>query len=152
MKLASLLKFSVAPLLAVVLTPASIAQANLAGNWEGTLDAGGTTFHIAWHAVAGPDGTLTSTFDNVDQNIFGIKVKTTSLKGKDLIMSVDDTVSINGEDVAIRGDLVGKLSDDGNEVTGTWTQTEPEQPAAPITLKRTASAQPSSAPAASPDH
>lgn len=138
MKLASLLKLSVPALLALALTSSSNAQANLAGTWEGTLDAGGTTFHIAWHAVANPDGTLTSTFDNVDQNIFGIKVKTTSLKGSDLTMSVDDTVNINGQDVPIRGDLVAKLSSDSKEVTGTWTQTEPEQPPAPITLKRTA--------------
>ena len=138
MKIAFLLKLSVPAMLALVLTPASIAQASLAGNWEGTLDAGGTTFHIAWHAVAASDGTLTSTFDNVDQNIYGIKVKTTSLKGSDLKMSVDDTVSVNGEDMAIRGELVAKVNADGNEVTGTWTQTEPEQPPAPITLKRTA--------------
>jgi len=138
MKTAFLLKLSVPALLALVLTPASIAQAILAGTWEGTLDAGGTTFHIAWHAVAGSGGTLTSTFDNVDQNIYGIKVKSTSLKGSDLTMSVDDTVNVNGQDMAIRGDLVAKVNADGTEVTGTWTQTEPEQPPAPITLKRTA--------------
>jgi hypothetical protein len=148
MKIASLLKLTVPMLLALVLIPIATPQANLAGNWQGTLDEGGTTFHVAWHAVAAADGTLTSTIDNVDQNIFGVKVKTTTLKGSDLTMSVDDTINVNGDDVAIRGDLVAKLSDDGNEVTGTSTQTEPAQSPAPITLKRVA-AQPASAPATS---
>lgn len=143
MKAASLLKLSISALLALATIPFCAAQTNLAGNWEGTLDTGGGTFHIVWHAVAAPDGTLTSTFDNIDQNILGIKVKNLALKGSDLTMSVDDTVSINGQDVPIRGDFAGKLSSDGNEVDGTWTQTEPEQPAAPIKLKR-AAAQPSS--------
>jgi hypothetical protein len=119
MKAAFLLKFAIFTLLALATTSFCAAQANLAGNWEGTLDAGGGTFHIAWHALAAPDGTLASTFDNIDQNIYGIKVKSTSLKGSDLTMSVDDAVSVNGQDFPIAGDFVGKISSDGNEVTGT---------------------------------
>jgi hypothetical protein len=138
MKVAFLLKLFSPVLLALVLTPLSTAQANLAGTWEGALDASGTSFHIVWHATAAPDGTLTSTFDNVDQNILGIKVKNLVLKGSDLTMSVEDTANINGQDVPIRGDFAGKLSADGNEVSGTWTQTEPAQPPAPIELKRSA--------------
>jgi len=136
MKATSLLKLFLSALLGLVLAPSCVAQANLAGNWEGDLNAGGTTFHIVWHAVAAADGTLTSTFDNVDQNIYGIKVKTTTLKGSDLTMSVDDTVNINGQDVSIRGDLAGTISADGNKLTGTWTQTEPAEPPLPIELKR----------------
>ena len=147
MKAASLLKLCLSTLLAVATIPFCAAQANLAGTWEGTLDAGGGTFHIVWHAVAAPDGTLTSTFDNIDQNIYGIKVKNLSLKGSDLTMSVDDTVSINGQDVSIRGDFAGKFSSDNNTITGTWTQTDPAQPPAPIELKRAA---PPAAPATSP--
>jgi hypothetical protein len=151
MKAASLLKLSLSTLLAVATIPFCAAQANLAGNWEGTLDTGGGTFHIVWHAVAAPDGTLTSTFDNIDQSIYGIKVKNLSLKGSDLTMSVDDTVSINGQDVSIRGDFAGKLSSDGNTITGTWTQTDPAQPPAPIELKRVAPpAAPATAPASKP--
>ena len=43
--------------------------------------------------------------------------------------------------------FAGKLSSDGNEITGTWTQTDPAQPPAPIELKRSAT-QPAAAPAA----
>lgn len=149
MKVTTLLKLFVPALLAFALAPHSAAQASLAGNWEGTLDAGGMTFRIVWHAIAAQDGTLTSTFDNVDQNIYGIKVKTLAMKGSDLTMSVDDTVSINGQDVPVRGDLVAKVSADGNHVSGTWTQTEPAQPPAPIELKRGTS-QATAAPATTP--
>jgi hypothetical protein len=147
MKAAFLRKLSTSTLLAVATIPFCAAQANLAGNWEGTLDADGGTFHIVWHAVAAPDGTLTSTFDNIDQNIYGIKVKNLTLKGSDLTMSVDDTISANGQDIPIRGDFAGKLNSDGNEVDGTWTQTEPEQHSAPIKLKRAAQPSSSAAPA-----
>jgi hypothetical protein len=149
MKAAVLRKLSISALLSVATIPFCAAQANLAGNWEGMLDTGGGMFHIVWHAVAAPDGTLTSTFDNIDQNIFDIKVKNLALKGSDLTMSVDDTISVNGQDVSIRGDFAGKLSSDGNEVDGTWHQTDPEQPPAPIKLKRAAAQAGSSATPAS---
>jgi len=138
MKAAAFFKLSIVSLAVMTFTPLSTAQVKLAGDWQGTLDAGGTTFHVAWHAVAAPDGTLTSTFDNIDQNIYGIKVKSTSLKGSELTMSVEDTISVNGQDIPIRGELVGTISAEGSKLTGTWTQTEPEQPPVPIELQRSA--------------
>jgi len=149
MKNAPLIKLSVSMLLSLAFTPFCSAQASLAGDWQGTVDINGNTLHVVWHAVAAPDGTLTSTFDNVDENLFGIKVKTLSLKGSDLAMSVDDVISINGQDVPIRGNFAGTVSTNGNETNGTWTQTDPEQPPAEIHFKRD-SAVPAPAPAASP--
>lgn len=136
MKVATLLKLFAPALFALVFTPFSTAQANLAGEWQGSVDAGNATFRVAWHAIAAADGTLKSTFDNIDQNIFGIKVKSMTLTGSDLTMSVDDTITVNGQEVPLRGELVGKVSADGNEVKGTWTQTDPEQSSVPIELKR----------------
>lgn len=147
MKAAFLSRFALPLVLALSLTPLGSAQAKLAGDWTGTLDANGTSFHIAWHAVAANDGTLTSTFDNIDESIYGIKVKSLTLKGNDIAMSVDDVVSINGQQAPVRGDFAGTLNSDANEVTGTWTQTEPAQPPAQIHLKRAAAQ--ASAPAAS---
>jgi len=136
MKVDILLRLFVPALFALIFAPPSIAQANLAGEWQGSVDTGNGTFRVAWHAIAAADGKLTSTFDNIDQNIYGIKVKSTALNGSDLTMSVDDTVTVNGAEVPIRGELVGKVSADGNEVKGTWTQTDPEQSSVPIELKR----------------
>jgi hypothetical protein len=145
MNAAALLKLSIVSLTVLTLTAFCPAQSNLAGDWLGTVDAGGSTFHVAWHAVAAPDGTLTSTLDNIDENVFGIKLKSLSLKGTELTMSVDDTISVNGQDIPIRGEVAAKLSEDGNKVSGAWTQTDPEQPPAPLQLERS----PAQAPTAS---
>ena len=135
-------KLSVLAIAIVYLVPVSSAQASLAGDWQGTLDANGSTFRVAWHVTAAPDGTITSTFDNIDENIYGIKVKTTSVKGSDITMSVDDVIEVNGQSAPVKGEFTGTISSDGNEVNGAWTQAEPEQPPAQIHFKRAAPGSP----------
>lgn len=120
------------------LSPA-FGQSPLAGDWLGTLNAGGNQMRIAWHVTAGADGSLTSTVDNLDESILGIKVRNLQGKGSDITFSVDDTVEVNGEQVDIRGSFTGKLSADQTEVTGTWTQTAPQEDGPdPLELKRQA--------------
>lgn len=140
-------KFVLIVLSLVLWVPACRAQASLAGDWEGTLDANGTQVHLVWHVTAAADGTLSSTFDNKDEGVSGIKVKTMEYKDSKLTLTVDDQIDVNGSAVNVRGSFVGTVSADGNEITGTWTQTEPEQGPADIHLKRVA---PAAAPAASP--
>lgn len=124
-------------------------QASLVGDWEGTLNAGGNEAHLVWHVTAGADGAVTSTFDNKDEGVSGIKVKEMALNGSKLTLSVDDQMEVNGETVNIRGTFEGTVSADGNEVTGTWTQTDPqEQPPVEIHLKRSAAAPAAAAPKA----
>ena len=89
---------------------------SLAGDWQGTLDANGTTFHLVWHVTAAADGTFTSTFDNLDEGVYGIKAKTTTIKGSDVTAEVDDTVQANGQHMKVSGSLVGKLNADGTEM------------------------------------
>lgn len=149
MKITSL-RLAIAALTAFGFTTFCSAQAKLAGDWTGTLEANGATLHVAWHAVSGSDGTITSTFDNADEGIYGIKVKTTSLKGNDLTMIVDDTPSANGQQITVRGEFEGVVSADGNEVNGTWTQTEPVQPPLQVHFKRGAAQAPAAQPAAQP--
>ena len=144
----SLSRFAIAAIAAFALVPLCSAQSQLAGDWQGTLEADGQAMQVAWHVVAAKDGTITSTLDNIDESIYGIKVKTMSLKGSEITMSVDDTMSINGQDVPVRGNFAGTLSADGNEVDGTWTQTEPEQPPMKVHFKR-AAAPPAPAPTSS---
>jgi|HubBroStandDraft_6_1064221.scaffolds.fasta_scaffold83946_2 hypothetical protein len=123
----------------LALTPNAFAQASLAGDWQGTLDANGTTFHLVWHVTAAADGTLISTFDNLDEGVYGIKAKTTTLKGSDVTAEVDDTVQANGQPMKVSGSLVGKLNADGTEMTGTFTQVEPQaQPTANVLFKHSA--------------
>jgi hypothetical protein len=114
------------------------AQARLAGDWQGTLTANGSPFRVVWHVTADKDGGLTSTLDNLDQSIFGIKVKWTSVKGSTLTLAVDDSVNINGEAVQVVGSYVGTVSADATAVTGIWSQSEPQEPPAQLDMKRVA--------------
>jgi hypothetical protein len=127
MKVASLCKLALPGVFAIVLTPFCNAQANLAGDWQGTLDAGGNTMHVAWHVVAGPDGGFTSTLDNIDENVFGIKVKSTTIQGSNISLTVDDQIDVNGEAINLRGSFTGTVAQNGSEVNGTWTQEDPPQ-------------------------
>ena len=137
-------------LLFLFLSPA-FGQSPLAGDWLGTLNAGGNSMRIAWHVTAGADGSLTSTVDNLDESILGIKVKNLQWKGSDITFSVDDTLEVNGQQVNIRGSFTGKLSADQAEVTGTWTQTAPQEDGPdPIDLKRQAAPNATAATAAQP--
>jgi hypothetical protein len=139
MKIPFLATASLAAISAFALTPSASAQARLAGDWQGTLDANGTTFHLVWHVTAAADGTVTSTFDNLDEGIYGIKAKTTTVKGSDVAAEVDDTVQANGQDMKVSGSLVGKLNSDGTEMAGTFTQIEPQaQPPANVLFKHSA--------------
>lgn len=127
MKTIPLLRFALSALLALSLSPLCLAQKNLVGDWHGTLEANGNTMHVLWHVVAASDGTVTSTFDNVDEDIMGIKVKTITVEGSKITLAVDDQVEANGSTVNIKGSFSGTVSENGKEVSGTWTQDEPQQ-------------------------
>jgi hypothetical protein len=122
--------------LAMALALPGAAQEQLVGEWQGLLNTVSGDAHILWHVTVAADGTVTSTFDNPDEGISGIKVKSLELKGNALTVTVDDEVEANGSPVTIRGTLAGTLSEDGNEISATWTQTEPEQPPVELKLKR----------------
>jgi pimeloyl-ACP methyl ester carboxylesterase len=129
-------KLAILSLAALALSPLCRAQSQIIGDWQGTLTAGGTPFRIAWHVTAAKDGSLTSTLDNIDQSIFGIPVKSIALDGSRLTLIVDDVIQVNGESVNLRGTLEGTIDKDASELKGTWTQSEPEQPPAELSLKR----------------
>jgi hypothetical protein len=125
------------------------AQASLAGEWEGVLETGGNEVHLAWHVTAAPDGTITTTFDNKDEGVMGIKAKITSFKDSKLSIAVDDQVEVNGQALNIRGSFEGTVSADGSEVSGTWTQTDPQEEA-PMELHFKRAAAPAAPAAAAP--
>jgi len=133
----------------LALLPLCRAQSPAAGDWQGTLTAGDTQFRIAWHVTAAKDGTLTATIDNPDQGIFGVLVKTMTLKDTSITQTIDTQIQVNGQAVPVRGKFQGTIDKDATEIKGTWTQTDPEQPPAPVDLKR-APAQTAQKPAAIP--
>lgn len=132
MRPAILFRLGILSIAALTIEPLASAQAKLAGDWQGTTDVNGTTYHVVWHLVIAPDGALASTIDNIDENVFGIKVKSTVLKGSAVALSVDDQIHPNGEDIHLVGSFAGTVAANGEEINGTWTQQEPEQ--APVEI------------------
>ena len=150
MKGVFLTRLSIFALTALTLTPFCSAQTKLAGDWRGTFDKNGVTFQVVWHVTEAPDGTLTSTIDNITQSIFGIKAKTTTVKGSDVKIEVDDVISPNGQDINVKGSFDGTLNQEANEVSGTLTQIAPQQDSIQITFKHDAPQSASSPVAAAP--
>jgi hypothetical protein len=143
-----LARLSILAAVALTLTPFSSAQAKLAGDWQGTFEANGVTFRLVWHVAAASDGTLTSTIDDIDESIYGIKTKTTTVKGSSVKIEIDDVINPNGQDINLKGSFEGTLNQEANEVSGTWTQIAPPQDPIQITFKHGA-AKPAASPAAS---
>ena len=109
-------------LLSVLLTVALSAQTQLpvaaltiAGDWQGTLDAGGAQLRLVLHVAAATDGSLTATLDSIDQGANGIPVTTVTLKGSKLSLTVN----------AVNGSYEGTLNKDATEIDGTWSQGQP---------------------------
>ncbi len=100
---------------AAMLAPASHAQFQLAGDWQGTLSAGGAELRLVLHITAGKDGALAATLDSVDQAAYGIPVSAISLNGSAFNMTVD----------AVHGTYTGTVNKDASEIDGTWSQGQP---------------------------
>ena len=59
----------------------AVAESQLAGDWQGTLSAGGAELRLVLHMGAAKDGSLTATLDSVDQGAYGIPVSAITLNG-----------------------------------------------------------------------
>jgi hypothetical protein len=99
-------------LVTLALTPLGRAQAQIAGEWQGTLNAGGAQLRLVLHVTAAKDGSLSSTLDSVDQGAIGIPVTSVTLKDSKLSLIVD----------AVHGTYEGTVNNDATEIDGTWTQ------------------------------
>jgi uncharacterized protein (TIGR03435 family) len=98
--------------LAALLGSALQAQ-NLAGNWQGTLQAGPQKVRIVFK-IALENDKLTATLNTVDQPSPPIAA-TITRDGSTVKMTIP----------AANGKYEGKLSADGNSIAGTWTQGAP---------------------------
>ena len=118
-------------ILAALVAAAGLAQAqdkDLTGDWQGTLSAGGANLRLVLHVSKAADGSLKANLDSVDQ---GVNIPVNSVTFK------DSRVSLSLE--MIHGSYEGKISTDGNVISGTWTQGQPF----PLDFKRPAPAKPS---------
>ena len=87
---------------------------SIAGSWQGSLagQRGGPPLRAVIQISNAPDQTLKAVMYSIDQGGQPITASAVSFQGSILKMTVS----------AIGGGYEGKLSPDGNTITGTWTQ------------------------------
>ncbi|HEY3862699.1 MAG TPA: alpha/beta fold hydrolase [Verrucomicrobiae bacterium] len=104
------------------LTLRRAAKSDIAGDWNGTLEAGGQKLRLAFHIAALAGGVYEATLDSLDQGANGIPMSKVTWNSPTLKM----------ESKTINGQFEGKLADGGNAIEGTWNQGQP----LPLALKR----------------
>jgi uncharacterized protein (TIGR03435 family) len=97
------------------------AAKGIADTWQGTLHAG-RDLRIVFKITKADDGTYKAVNYSIDQGGMPIPVKTVTLDGATVKMSV----------TAVDGTYEGKLSADGNTIVGNWSQGS----SIPLTLTR----------------
>jgi len=116
--------FMVVPALRFLAVTISQAQ-DIAGDWQGTLSAGGQELRLVLHITKAPDNSLNATLDSIDQpGANGIPVSSIALKDSKLDLGVE----------MVHGSYEGEVSADAKTITGTWTQGA----ALPLEFKRAA--------------
>jgi hypothetical protein len=115
MKTAIVRTFGILSLAALALSPLCRAQSQIAGDWQGTLNAGGVQLRLALHVAAAKDGSLTATLDSLDQGAIGIPVSSIDLRQTQLTLGVP----------AVGGTYSGTVNKDATEIDGTWSQGQP---------------------------
>jgi hypothetical protein len=94
----------------------------IAGDWQGTLEAGGQQLHLVLHITRSVDKSLTATLDSIDQGANGIPINKISFQGGKLSFSSE----------AVHGTYEGSLDPAGAQIDGTWSQGQPM----PLVFKR----------------
>ena len=84
---------------------------NIAGTWQGTLNAG-RDLRIVFKISKADDGDYTAVTYSIDQGGDGIPVNKITLDGATIKMTL----------TMIGGSYEGKVSSDGKTITGNWTQ------------------------------
>jgi hypothetical protein len=104
--------FVLAALCGLAISPLCLAQSPVAGDWLGTLNAGGTQLHLGLHITVVADKSLRATFDSIDQHANGIPVTAISLTGSKLKFTID----------AAQISYEGTVNKDAIDIDGTFTQ------------------------------
>jgi hypothetical protein len=104
--------------------PKPAAPSDIDGDWQGTLNAGGTSLRLVVHIVNTEAG-LTATMDSLDQGAMGIPVTTVTRDGSSLALDIR----------GIGGRFEGRIGGDQSTIVGTWSQ---GGNSLPLTLSRAA--------------
>jgi serine-type D-Ala-D-Ala carboxypeptidase/endopeptidase len=93
------------------------------GVWLGSLQAGGASLRIQVHIRSDQGGKEYCSVDSLDQHAMGLDCSAVTFSGDELGFDVP----------VVKGHYAGKLSTDGNTLTGSWTQ---NNNTLPLTLTR----------------
>ena len=89
------------------------AQSGIEGDWKGSFEVDGTILRLVLHIKSQPpSGALVATLDSVDQDSPNIPVSSITFESTTLKLDVDQ----------VKGFFEGKLSKDGDEIKGHWTE------------------------------
>jgi uncharacterized protein len=97
---------------AVAQSKAAPGIAILEGEWQGTLDAGGTKLRLVLKVTKNSEGKLAGTLDSLDQNANGIPISAIEQSGDDVKLEL----------AAVGGSYAGKMNVGGMEIAGEWKQ------------------------------
>jgi len=101
----------------VALSTGVLRAQDIAGSWQGTLQAGKGLRTILKVSKA-ESGGWSAQFYSIDQTTDGMPVSSITLQSSTLKFSID----------AIHGSYEGKLGPDGTSISGTWTQGSQSNP------------------------
>jgi uncharacterized protein len=93
-------------------------NSNIEGKWLGTLDFNGIKLRLALKVAKASDGSLTATFDSLDQGANDLPIGVITQKEK--------AVSFEAKQYGLSYE--GTLNEKGDEITGTFKQGEGSQP------------------------
>ena len=97
---------------AVALGTAAAPAPPVVGDWQGRLNAGGSSLRVVLHVAQDSGGKLSGTVDSPDQGATGIAISTISFKQPDLHFAIERLAS----------SYDGKMNEDNSEIAGEWKQ------------------------------
>jgi uncharacterized protein len=104
-------------------TPGKTADKGPVGSWQGILKVGAIELRLVVNITAKADNGLSATLDSPDQGAKSIAIDEITVKDKEFKLELKK----------VKASFAGKLSDDGKEITGAWTQSGSDLP---LTFKR----------------
>src|ERR1044071_7939513 len=66
---------------------AALCAQEVAGDWQGSLHAGGGVLRLLFHFTSAPDGALAAKFDSLDQDAPGIPISSIALQDGKLTLA-----------------------------------------------------------------
>lgn len=97
---------------ALALGTAAAPAPPVVGDWQGRLNAGGSSLRVVLHVTEDSAGKLSGTLDSPDQGATGIAISSISFKQPGLHFEIERLAS----------SYDGKMNEHNSEIAGEWKQ------------------------------